>query len=147
MKVLLLADVSGIGRRDEIHDVSAGYVRNFLLPKKLATLVTPAVLAQYTTRQKSFQANARAERDEQDHLAQRLPDLRLVVTARANDKGQLYGSVTPDAIAAELHNAGITIPTDAIHVNNPLTNVGEHTVTVVLRPDLHIPLTFSIQPT
>ena len=147
MRVLLLTDVVGIGRADEIHEVSAGYARNFLLPRKLATLVTPAVLAHHEQLQASHRAGLAAEREEQNRIAKLLPDLRLVITARANDTGQLYGSVTADAVLTELKRAGITLAADVISIEKPLTHVGEHTVTVALRPDLHIPLILSITST
>lgn len=146
MKVLLLADVAGIGRRDEIQEVSAGHARNFLLPRKLATLVTPAVFAQFEQRQASHRAGLAAEREEQNRIAKLLPDLRLTIAARANEQGQLYGSVTADAVLAELKRAGIVLAVDVISIEQPLTHTGEHTVTIALRPDLRLPLILSIQP-
>lgn len=146
MKVLLFKDVSGIGRAQEIHDVSPGYVRNFLLPKKLATLVTPAVLAQYEQRREVEKAQQASSREEQEKAAARLPTVRPKISARANDKGQLYGRITSDDIVTALKAIGIIVASNAVHIDEPLTHIGEHTVTIHFRPDLRVPLILSIQP-
>ena len=102
MKVLLLADVKGQGKKDQIVEVSDGYARNFLFPKKLAVEATPGAMKGIEKMRKA-EADREAERRAQaSAVAEKLRGKAINMTAKTGAQGRLYGSITSAEVAAEL---------------------------------------------
>ncbi|HCR52097.1 TPA: 50S ribosomal protein L9 [Candidatus Kaiserbacteria bacterium] len=131
MKVILLKDVKGIGRLHEVVEAKDGYALNFLIPQELAIAATPAALKEAEVRRKR-----NAERAELDAklLAQNiasLADARIVVTAKANEKGHLYDAVGESEIrVAAKEQARIDIPEGAIKLDKPIKELGTFDIPV-----------------
>lgn len=125
MKVILLKDVKGVGRAHEVVTLADGHALNYLLPKKLAILATPAAMKEAETRRK--QAQDRSALDTA-LLAQNIASLAsasIVLKTKANEKGHLYDAVgEPEIMAAAKEQAHIDIPEGAIKLEKPLKELG-----------------------
>ena len=102
MKVLLLADVKGQGKKDQIVEVSDGYARNFLFPKKLAVQADAKVLSEAKSKEEAKQFRLREEKAAAEALAKKLSELTVTLTASSGGDGRLYGSITSKDIAEGL---------------------------------------------
>lgn len=133
MKVLLLYNVENIGNQGEIHDVSRGYARNYLIPKRLAILPTKGSqrLLQLAKRK-----TAKIEAEMQEVAAgikNAIDELGpLEITAKANDEGKLYGSVTKTVIKNLLKEKNINIDTKNIALAHPIKQTGDYDIPVEL---------------
>ena len=102
MKVLLLADVKGQGKKDQIVEVSDGYARNFLFPKKLAVVADAKVLSETKSKEEAKQYRLREEKAAAVALAEKLGTLTVKIGASSGGDGRLYGSITSKDIAEKL---------------------------------------------
>lgn len=130
MQIVLIKDVKGIGRAHEKVTTADGYALNYLIPRKLAVAATPQALKEAEVRR--AQTIARRELDAK-LFAQNLAALgsaRVVVKAKANEKGHLYDAVGPAEIVAAAHALHIDLPEDAIRIERPFKEVGTHKVPV-----------------
>jgi large subunit ribosomal protein L9 len=135
MKVILLENVKGLGKMDDVKDVTDGYARNFLFPNHLAVQASSQGLSEITLRKKKAAGNAESELQQTQHLAERLDGFELVVTAKANEHDLLYAALTPVKIAELLNAEGFKI-TKANVVTEPVKTIGEHMVKVKLKHGL-----------
>jgi large subunit ribosomal protein L9 len=136
MKVILLDDVTKVGRRGEVRDVSDGYARNFLIPKKLALSATAGNLKNLEHIKR--QQDAKADRIKADAEALRVKIEALVYEERrqASEEGKLFGSVTSQDVADFLGTRGIPIERKRITLDEPIKALGEHTVSMRLHQDV-----------
>ncbi len=146
MKVILLQDVKGKGKKGQLLDISDGYARNFLLPRKLAMEATPDAINTMRMNDKANQERIAREKAEAMALSKRLRELTLTVTARGGGAGRLFGSVTNQEIADALKaKAGIALDKRKILISDPIKNVGTYTVTCKLGYEISAPLTVKIE--
>ena len=129
MKVILLQDVKGQGKKGQLIDVSDGYARNFLLPKKLAQEATADNINTMKMNDKALQEKRQKEREEALALSKVLKEMTLIVTAKGGGAGRLFGSVTNAEIADALEkNHKIKLDKRKIVLDDPIKNVGTYTV-------------------
>ena len=102
MKVILTADVKGQGKKDQIVEVSDGYARNFLFPKKLAVAADAKVLSEAKSKEEAKQYRLREEKAAAEALAKKLSEITVTLTASSGGDGRLYGSITSKDIAEGL---------------------------------------------
>ena len=102
MKVLLLADVKGQGKKDQIVEVSDGYARNFLFPKKLAVVADAKVMSETKSKEEAKQFRLKEEKAAAKALAEKISTLTVKITASSGADGRLYGSVTTKDISEAL---------------------------------------------
>lgn len=133
MKVILLKDVKGVGRAHEAVALSDGHALNYLIPKKLAILATPAAVKEAETRRK--QAEDRSALDTA-LLAQNiaaLAEVRIVIRTKANEKGHLYDAIgEPEIRAAAKEQARIDVPEGAVRLEKPLKELGTFDIPVAV---------------
>lgn len=147
MRVLLNSDVAQLGRRGEIVDVSDGYARNYLLPKKLAQKATPGAVATVARAVAAREAAERKALEEAQDLASALTGTRVVIAAQAGDEGRLYGSVSLADVAEGIRKfTGIDLDRHRIELAQPIRAIGLHDVTVKLHPQVEIPVTIDVIP-
>lgn len=141
MKVILLADVKGTGKKEQVVDVSDGYARNFLFPKKLAMEATSTAV-NAVQRAKSAEAHREdIKRREASETAERLRKQVIHLKARTGDKGRLYGSVTGQEIADALEaQYGIKIEKRRVELAEPIRAVGDYEVAVWLHAGITVPM-------
>ena len=145
MKVILLQDVKGKGKKGQMLEVSDGYARNFMLPKKLAIEATPDAVNTMRMNDKAAAEKAAKERAEALEISKKLREMTLTVTAKGGGAGRLFGSVTNQEIADALKaSSGIALDKRKIVVSDPIKNVGTYTVTCKLGYEISAPLTVKI---
>jgi large subunit ribosomal protein L9 len=132
-QAILLEDVEQLGRRGEPIDVSPGYLRNYLIPRKLATPATPGALEEAQRRRDAAEKaeKARAEREEQ--AASLLSKTVLTIYQRAGEDGKLFGSVGAKEIADAIRDArDLRIDRRKIRLEQPIREIGTHMVEIEL---------------
>ena len=145
MKVILLQDVKGKGKKGQLLEVSDGYARNFMLPKKLAIEATPDAINTMRMNDKATQERIAREKAEALAIAAKLREMTLTVTAKGGGAGRLFGSVTNAEIAEALAKNGIKLDKRKIVISDPIKNVGTYTVTCKLGYEISAPLSVKIQ--
>ncbi|HSL24749.1 MAG TPA: 50S ribosomal protein L9 [Acidimicrobiia bacterium] len=147
MKVVLTSDIADLGPKGSIVDVSDGYARNYLLPRKLAAKATPGTVE---AAEKAVAARVGAERkarDEAEKLASGLAGTRVVLAAQAGDEGRLYGSVSVHDIVEGIRKfTGIEVDRKHIELAEPIKAIGLHEVQVKLHPDIEFPVIIDVIP-
>ncbi len=137
MKVILLKDVKGQGKKDEIVNVSDGYARNFLFPNKLAMEATAGASKEVERKRAAERQREMERRAAADKTASSLRGKVVTVIARCGDKGRLYGSITTQEIAdALLKQMNVTVDKRKIEVAEKINTVGEYDMTVKLYPEV-----------
>jgi large subunit ribosomal protein L9 len=130
-QAILLQDVDALGERGTVVDVSAGYLRNFLIPRKLAE---PATAGSVEAARRRYEAAERAKQEAEDRAqesAALLGRTVLTIPQQAGQDGRLFGSVTPQEIADAIRDArGLKIDRRKIHLEEPIRNTGTYMVTV-----------------
>lgn len=146
MKVILLQDIRGKGKKGQMLEVSDGYARNYMLPRKLAIEATPDAVNTMKMNDKATQERIAREKAEAMEIAKKLRGLTLVVTARGGGNGRLFGSVTNQEIADTLKTKeGIALDKRKIVISDPIKNAGTYTVTCKLGYEITAPLTVRIE--
>ncbi|MBI4134422.1 MAG: 50S ribosomal protein L9, partial [Candidatus Terrybacteria bacterium] len=126
MRVILLADVSDVGKQWEVHDVSDGYARNVLIPRGLAAIAAEAHMKQAEQARQQLAQQEEEELRKVQELASAIDGFEVVVRARANVNGDLYAAVTPRQIADVLLREGHEVPLRALGLSEPVKRVGEY---------------------
>jgi large subunit ribosomal protein L9 len=146
MKVLLLEDVINLGLAGDVVRVADGYGRNYLVPRGLAKVATPGALKQADQIRTAGERKRSRQLASAQDLARRIEGLTLTFTARAGEKGKLYGSVTTADLAEEVERQlGEEFDRRKI-VSDPLRQLGEHSVEVRLMSDVSAHLKVVIEP-
>lgn len=144
MKVVLLQDVKGKGKKGELCNVSDGYARNFLFPKKLAVEADNAALNELKNREESAAHHKKEELQAAKETAARLDGKTISITAKAGAGGKLFGSVTSKEIAAEIKNSlGIEVDRKKMNVAD-IKNFGEYTAEIKLHQGVSAKLTVKV---
>ena len=146
MKVILLQDVKGQGKKGQMLEVSDGYARNYMLPKKLAIEATADAMNTKKMNDKAAAEKAAKERAEALDTSRKLRELTVVVKAKGGGAGRLFGSVTTQEIADSLKAAtGITLDKRKLVLADPIKSVGTYTVQCKLGYEITAPLTVKIE--
>jgi large subunit ribosomal protein L9 len=137
MQAILLTEVEGLGEAGTVVTVARGYMRNFLLPRGMAEVATPARIAEVRRREESRRAaEARAEEQSRE-LSELLGRTILTLKAKAGEDGRLFGSITSADVATAIEEArGVKIDRRHITVEPPIRAVGTYSVPVELGPGL-----------
>ena len=129
MKVILQQDVRGQGKKGQLVEVSDGYARNFLLPKKLAVPATAENVNTMKQQEKARQAQMAAEKAEAQALAEKLKSIQVKLTAKAGEGGRLFGAVTSKEIAEALSaQHGLNIAKTKLVLDEPIKSCGGYQI-------------------
>ena len=146
MKVVLLADVKGVGKKGELINAAEGYARNFLLPRKLAQEATADNINTMRMNDKATQERQAKERAEALELRNRMKDMTVVVTAKGGGAGRLFGSVTNTEVSEALaKQAGIQLDKRKIVLDEPIKSVGVYTVKCKLGYEINAELKIEVK--
>ena len=146
MKVILLQDVKGKGKKGQMLEMSDGYARNYLLPRKLAVEATADAVNTKNMNDKAAAEKAAKERAEALEISRQLREMTLVVAAKGGGAGRLFGSVTNQEIADALkEKSGIALDKRKIVISDPIKSVGTYTVQCKLGYEISAPLTVRIE--
>ena len=145
MKVILLQDVKGKGKKGQMLEVSDGYARNFMLPKKLAIEATPDAINTMKMNDKATQERIAREKAEALETSKKLRAMTLTVKAKGGGAGRLFGAVTNAEIASALDKQGVKLDKRKIVMNENIKSVGTYSVTCKLGYEINAPLTVKIE--
>lgn len=132
MQIILLHDVDKVGRRGQTVNVADGYARNYLFPEGMAVRADTAKKKELEMRLKAFEARDDRDRESAEVQATSMRAISLKLQAAASDEGKLFGSITPQIIAAELGGKGHEVDAKQILLDEPIRQVGEYTIPVRL---------------
>ena len=145
MKVILLQDVKGKGKKGQMIEVSDGYARNYMLPRKIAMEATTDAVNTMRMNDKATAERIAREKAEALATANKLREMTVVVKAKGGGQGRLFGAVTNAEIAAALEKTGIKLDKRKIVLNENIKNVGTYTVTCKLGYEISAPLSVKIE--
>lgn len=146
MKVILLQDVRGKGKKGQMLEVSDGYARNYMLPRKIAIEATTDAVNTMRMNDKATQERIAKEKAEAMEVSKKLREMTVVVNAKGGGNGRLFGSVTNQEIADALKaKTGIALDKRKIVITDAIKNVGTYTVTCKLGYEITAPLTVKIE--
>ena len=146
MKVILLQDVRGKGKKGQMLEVSDGYARNYMLPRKIAIEATADAVNTMRMNDKATQERIAKEKAEAMEVSKKLREMTIVVNAKGGGNGRLFGSVTNQEIADALKaKTGIALDKRKIVITDAIKNVGTYTVTCKLGYEITAPLTVKIE--
>ncbi len=142
MKVILLHNIRGIGQIGDIKDVSDGYARNFLLPRKMAKAADTGAVKESESLKKRLQETLELERTQALAIAEKLKDVTLELAEKANASGKLFAAVGRKEIAQKLKSTtGYDVAEDSIIIQeHAIKTVGDHTVELELTKEVKVPL-------
>src|SRR5512144_2887544 len=146
MEVILREDVPHLGHIGDIVKVRPGYARNYLLPRGLATVADKRNLRVLEHEKRVVDEKRKRALGAAESLAQRLGATRIVITARAGEEGQLFGSVTNIDVERGLAELGFSVERRRIHLDEPIKTLGEHQVTVALAAGVQCTITVAVEP-
>jgi large subunit ribosomal protein L9 len=136
-QAILLKDVEGLGEAGAVVDVSAGYMRNFLGPRKLAQAATDASIAAARRRMEAAEEAARQQEERGQETAALLSKTVLTISHRAGEDGRLFGSVTSTEIADAIQQArGLKIDRRKVRLEEPIRELGTHMVDIEVTDDV-----------
>jgi large subunit ribosomal protein L9 len=144
MQVILLERVAKLGQMGEVVTVKDGYARNFLLPQKKALWASEANLKAFESQKAQLEARNLETKTEAQALADKLDGQRFIVIRSASDSGALYGSVTPRDAADAATAEGFSVDRKQIVLTRPIKELGLHTLTVSLHPEVEAEIVLNV---
>lgn len=136
MKVILLKNIQSVGKKNEIKEVSAGYAKNFLIPKKLAIPADEEKVAQLENQLKVEEKKAEENLKEIEAIVAKLDGREVTVMVKVGKQGQVYESVSKQKIADQLKEQGFEINKNQIVIDNPIKELGEFDLKIVFDHNL-----------
>ena len=145
MKVILLQDVKGQGKKGELITVSDGYARNYMLPRKMAMEATADNINTMRMTDKAKKEKEQRAREEAAETAKKLRDMTLELRCKGGGAGRLFGSVTSQEIADALQAQGVELDRRRIVIDEPIKTIGSYTVKCKLGFEITAPLKLEIR--
>jgi large subunit ribosomal protein L9 len=136
MKVLLCEDVADLGWYGDVVDVKAGYARNCLLPQGLAVAPSETAVKSMAAEKAQRDQQRHLKRREQERLVAAVEGAEVIISAKANELGHLFGSVMEKDVADKLAEQGLAVTADMVRMSGHIKELGSHEVTVKVSPDL-----------
>ncbi len=147
MKVILTKPVESLGDKGDVVEVSDGYARNYLVPRKFAVKASDGALRQAEAMRVARVESARKTLEEAQILADSLAGTRVVVAARAGDAGNLFGSIgVSDIAAAIVKFTGVDIDKKIIKIDEPIKEIGLHEIALQPHTDIEVSVTLDVIP-
>ncbi len=144
MKVILLQDVEGLGKKYEIKDAKDGFARNFLLPKKLVKPATKQALKWLDDQKEIIEKEAEEDLKKAQELASKLDGIEINIEVKVGEEGQLFESITSLKIAEKLKETGFEVKKSQIKLLQPIKELGEFPVKIDLDHNLEVEITVII---
>ena len=133
MKVILLDNIKGVGKKDEIINAADGYARNYLFPKKLAVEANSENLSKLNNKKEAASYKKDVEKKNAEELAQRLKGIMLKVKVKSGENGKIFGGVTAKEISENLRvQYDLDIDKKKIELKDTIKTIGEFTVPIKL---------------
>ena len=136
MKVILLQDIEGLGKKYEIKEVKDGHARNFLIPEKKARAATKEALKWLADQKGVIEKEAEEDLKKSQELASKLDGLELNITVKVGDEDQLFESINNQKIVDALKILGFEIKKSQVKLEDPIKQIGEFPVSISLNHNL-----------
>lgn len=147
MKIILLQDTRGVGKRHDVKEVTAGYARNFLFPNKLAEPATPTTLKKLAALKSHLDESGKELKKHLEALARKISETALEFTLKTDKKGSVFGSVTKEDILKGMRDSKLIIKERAeIKIDHPIKKFGEYKVNVRLPKGIEAELKILVRP-
>lgn len=143
-QVLLLKPINGLGAEGDTVTVRAGYARNFLLPRKLALPVTQANKKQVESLLKAREAREQKEFEEARALGEKVVATSVAIAVKTGEGGKMFGAVTANDLIERLKEEGVELTKKQLALPAPIKELGSHTATVKLHPDVSVEVSFEV---
>lgn len=130
MKIILIKDIPNIGKKYDVKNVSDGYARNFLFPKKLAIVATTKEIKNLELKKEAARVEAEKDLNKNQEIARKLEDMEIEVPAKTGKDGSLYAAISSAQIAKVLKEKGFEIKKDQIKISEPIKEMGEKEIIV-----------------
>ena len=145
-KVVLRADISGVGKKGDIVEISDGFARNYLVPRGEALVASPGIESQANAMRRARDIKDGREREAAEQVARKLVPAVIALKAKtAGNQGKLFGSITTADVAdAVAEQTGITLDKRNLHLSEPIRTLGTHQVQVKLHADVQFPVTVEV---
>ncbi len=145
MKVILLEDIKGVGKKDQIINASDGYARNFLLPKKKAVEANNENLAKLKSKNESKAYKKEMDIQEAKKIAEKIDKITLIIKVKAGENGKIFGGVTSKEIAESLKKEyDIDVDKKKILLSDNIKNIGRFSVEIKLYEGISAKLIVSV---
>ena len=145
MKVILLDNIKGVGKKDEIINASDGYARNYLFPKKLAVEATKENLSKLDSKNEANKFKKQNEKNESEQIAKQLKEITLTINVKAGESGKIFGGVTSNEISENLKNQyKIEVDKKKIEVKETIKNLGRFNINIKLYEGVNAKLNVNI---
>ena len=144
MKLILKEDVSGLGYKDDVVTVKAGYVRNYLIPTGKAVIASESALKVLAENQRQRAHKLAKIKADAEALAEQLKDIKLTIGAKTSATGTIFGSVNNIQIAEALEKLGHNVDRKIIEIKQAVKEVGEYTATVKLHKEVSVEIPFEV---
>jgi len=138
MKIILLEDTKGLGKKDDIVEVNDGYGRNFLIKKGTALEATPENLNSVRVKRGALLEKARREKEDAKEVGENMQGKTFVLQMKSGEGGKLYGAVTAMDIAEVLKKEGFAVDKKNVTIKNPIKTAGTFEVSVKLHTDVSV---------
>ena len=136
MKVILLQDVEGLGKKYEVKEVKDGHARNFLIPKKMAKAATKQALKWLADQKEVIEKEAEEDLKKSQEIASQIDGLEVNIAVKVGDEGQMFESINSQKIAEKLKEMGFDVKKSQIKLEDPIKELGEFPVNVSLSHNL-----------
>lgn len=144
MKVILTEDVKSLGKKGELKEVSEGYARNFLIPKKLVQVATEEAIEKLNQEQDEARKKEKIEEEKLKRLASEINGKKIIIKAKS-EKGKLFGSIGAGEIAKELKKQNFNIQEKSILLDSPIKIIGEKEIIIDLGKNVKTKVIISIE--
>ena len=136
MKVLLLTDVKGTGKKGEIKEVADGYAKNFLLKTGKARLADNSAISENKMKKSATDYHKEMEKQAAKAMAEKLSSAKVIVEIKCGEKGKTFGSVTTKEISEALNKQGYEVDKRKIDLKEPLKTIGSYKINIKLHPEI-----------
>lgn len=143
MKVILLKDIPGLGKKFDVKEVKDGYARNFLLPRKLIQIAGEQVLKELTVKKEKLEQEKQKRINRLKETVQKLEGLKLEFELKIGEHGEIFGSITKSEIKKSLEEKGFG--EIGVKLDKPIKTLGEHTVEVDLGEEIKAMISVSVK--
>ena len=136
MKVVLLKDVKGTGKKGDIKEVADGYAKNFLLKNGFAKIANAAALSENTRQKEAEEFHKEMKKQDAIALAAKLKNLKIDIAIKCGENGKMFGSITSKEISENLKSLGYEIDKRKIELPEPIKAVGQYQISIKLHPEV-----------
>lgn len=144
MKVVLLKDVKGTGKKGEIKEVADGYAKNFLIKNGFAKKANAEAISENNLQKESVAFHKEMEKQQAVALSEKLKDVKIVLSIKCGENGKTFGSVTSKEIAEQLKSKGYDIDKKKVEFTQPIKTIGIYKIQIKLHPEVSVKINLEV---